>query len=376
MSALYPPWPSTPAGSGGALQPVFISYAQNFEDVILWRALHRVGQGFYIDIGAGDPDAESVTRAFYDRGWHGVNVEPSRTAYLQLVARRPRDININAAVLDRTGPVPYYPVDGGNGLSTIVPSVAAVRRAAGWPVEEGVSVDGDTLSNICRRHAVDQPIHFLKIDVEGAESEVLLGADFSVFRPWLIVVESEGPGVSEDGDRAFEEPLLAANYRSAYFDGLNRFYIAREHADQLTSALSVPPNVYDRFVPAAQVEAEQRAQSLAQTVNEAWAAVDQREREVQAIRTRLQSLEEELLASGTQLQLVRAQVRQAAAEREAYVQQLFEGARYEAWLAQERARLGLELAHLESFQRQVLASRSWRLTGALRRVGQALRAQH
>ena len=54
----------------------FVSYAQNFEDVMLWRALREVTHGFYIDVGAADPDSDSVTRAFYDRGWSGINVEP------------------------------------------------------------------------------------------------------------------------------------------------------------------------------------------------------------------------------------------------------------------------------------------------------------
>ena len=33
----------------------FISYAQNNEDVLLWRALGHVRDGFYIDVGANDP---------------------------------------------------------------------------------------------------------------------------------------------------------------------------------------------------------------------------------------------------------------------------------------------------------------------------------
>ena len=44
----------------------FTSYAQNFEDVLLWRALRGIKNGFYIDIGAYAPDDDSVTRAFYD----------------------------------------------------------------------------------------------------------------------------------------------------------------------------------------------------------------------------------------------------------------------------------------------------------------------
>lgn len=54
----------------------FISYAQNFEDVRLWRALKQFEHGFYIDVGANDPSHDSVTKAFYDHGWHGINVEP------------------------------------------------------------------------------------------------------------------------------------------------------------------------------------------------------------------------------------------------------------------------------------------------------------
>ena len=52
----------------------FVSYAQNFEDVMLHRALNHVVRGFYIDVGAADPEALSVTKAFYDNGWHGINV--------------------------------------------------------------------------------------------------------------------------------------------------------------------------------------------------------------------------------------------------------------------------------------------------------------
>ena len=45
----------------------FISYAQNFKDVILWRVLNHVKNGTYIDVGANDPVADSVTNAFYQQ---------------------------------------------------------------------------------------------------------------------------------------------------------------------------------------------------------------------------------------------------------------------------------------------------------------------
>jgi len=43
-----------------------ISYAQNFEDVMLWRALKHINKGFYIDVGAFSPDNDSITKFFYE----------------------------------------------------------------------------------------------------------------------------------------------------------------------------------------------------------------------------------------------------------------------------------------------------------------------
>ena len=79
----------------------FVSYARNFEDVLLWRALRGVKNGFYVDVGAAHPDTNSVTRAFYDRGWSGINVEPTVELSLRLKAARPRDINVQIALGER-----------------------------------------------------------------------------------------------------------------------------------------------------------------------------------------------------------------------------------------------------------------------------------
>ena len=53
-----------------------ISYAQNFEDVVLNRVFHNIANGRYIDVGGYDPVVDSVTKHFYDKGWSGVNIEP------------------------------------------------------------------------------------------------------------------------------------------------------------------------------------------------------------------------------------------------------------------------------------------------------------
>jgi len=76
-----------------------VSYAQNFEDVMLARVFKgREKPGFYIDVGAMDPTDGSTTRHFYDLGWHGINIEPDSRFYERLVANRTRDINLNVAL--------------------------------------------------------------------------------------------------------------------------------------------------------------------------------------------------------------------------------------------------------------------------------------
>ena len=42
----------------------FKSYSQYYEDLILYLAFFGIKKGFYIDIGANDPEILSVTKAF------------------------------------------------------------------------------------------------------------------------------------------------------------------------------------------------------------------------------------------------------------------------------------------------------------------------
>lgn len=46
----------------------FISYSQNYEDVMLWQALKDIKNGFYIDVGVNDPVEDSITKSMYDLG--------------------------------------------------------------------------------------------------------------------------------------------------------------------------------------------------------------------------------------------------------------------------------------------------------------------
>ncbi|MGH7122203.1 MAG: FkbM family methyltransferase, partial [Acetobacteraceae bacterium] len=248
----------------------FVSYAQNDEDIMLWRALKSVEHGFYIDVGAAILDGHSVSRAFYEHGWRGVNIEPVSELCAVVSAERPEDINLCIALGAADSEREFFTVPE-TGLSTLDPVIAEAHRAAGRKIVPG-RVRVKTLAEICREYAKD-PIHYLKIDVEGAESEVLAGAEFSQFRPWILVIEATWPGRQEASHAVWEPALLEQGYRFVWFDGLNRFYVAAEQADALAPFFRAPPNVWDEFVrfdaahakevDAARAEAVQTAATLA-----------------------------------------------------------------------------------------------------------------
>lgn len=222
-----------------------ISYSQNFEDVMLWRALKHVEKGFYIDVGANDPVVDSVTKAFYDAGWRGVNIDPVSEWYEKLQQDRPEDINLQLAVGARKGSIDFYEVVG-TGLSSQDELNAKKHgKEQDFKVKKH-KVSLVRLTSICEQYAKSD-IHFLKIDVEGAEESVLKGLDLKKIRPWIILVESTHP-ITDIEDYAGWEPfLLDADYEFVYFDGLNRFYIAKEHKE-IKNNFILPPNIFDDFI--------------------------------------------------------------------------------------------------------------------------------
>lgn len=225
----------------------FISYAQNFEDVMLWRALKHVEDGFYIDVGANDPHTDSVTKAFYSRNWHGINIEPLAAHHDALTKARSRDLNIRCAIGDHNGNIELWETDV-RGWATASQEVIQAHALSGH-LGTFHQVPMRTLASICAEY-VKSEIHFLKIDVEGFEASVLRGADFAQYRPWVVVVESTQPNSTVEVHSEWEFILLERRYIFVYGDGLNRFYLAAEH-QELAPIFRYPPNPFDNFTTAA-----------------------------------------------------------------------------------------------------------------------------
>ncbi|QDD90374.1 FkbM family methyltransferase [Pseudomonas oryzihabitans] len=221
----------------------FVSYAQNFEDVLLWRALKDIKHGFYIDIGAQDPIVDSVSLAFYQHGWRGVHVEPTPQYAERLKEQRPDETVERLAIGSSEGSLTFFQIPD-TGLSTADAEIANRHRAAGRSViETQVEVLG--LDGLLDRYDY-KIVHWLKIDVEGFEKQVLESWKSSPVRPWILLIESTAPGTQTQTHQVWEPLILEKGYRYAYFDGLNRYYV-HEKRSELLDHFQLPVSIFDEF---------------------------------------------------------------------------------------------------------------------------------
>jgi FkbM family methyltransferase len=299
---------------------MFTSYAQNFEDVMLWRALKHVENGVYVDVGAQHPVVDSVSLAFYEQGWRGVHVEPA-PAYADLLRKlRPDEVVIQAALDAKPGRLAFFDIKQ-TGLSTADKDIARRHQEAGFEVHE-IAVPCLTLDEVLSALA-GKEIQWLKIDVEGYERQVLEGWA-SAARPWVLVIESTLPLTQTESHQDWEQLIIDRGYAFAYADGINRFYVASGHLD-LLAAFRHGPNYFDGFTLSENspfcvnlnstitglrqhgnaLEAELRAREHQAT--EALRAIGQLEGELAQSRAQSDALREDLQARQGELTQLRGQ---------------------------------------------------------------------
>lgn len=206
------------------------SYSQDGEDLFLWRKLKK-DCGFYVDVGANDPDRFSNTKLFYRRGWSGINIEPDVQLFQNLEKRRSKDINVNVGVGENESMIPFYRFVP-HTLSTFSLEEAEKYRSQGYQLLETKTVPVRRLDSLLTEHLPhEKKIDFMSIDTEGFDMHVLRSNDWQRFRPKFICIESvahtfDRKDNQKEDDHA--EFLNSVGYVKIFDNGLNSIYEDRQ----------------------------------------------------------------------------------------------------------------------------------------------------
>lgn len=346
-----------------------LSYAQNREDFLIAAFFPDVAAGHYVDVGAGHPEEHSVTKLLYDRGWSGINIEPIPELAAALRAQRPRDVTLQVALAATAGDAPFRQYSGW-GLSTLSPDMVAEYESDPTPWTEEFTeytVETITLASVLEEHPLPD-LHVLKLDVEGAEYDVLAGADWERFRPDLVCIET-------NHIRRDWFPILhAAGYEQVFHDGLNAYLLAaeaRHRAEHFDYAQVVHLDGPTIVTPAEAAELEAAGQlriDIANLHHETSIARLEAQTEMDGLRAAIADRDATIAdrdATIAELEATTTDLTHAlAAEREL-------AAMYAARDAEVTARLNAVEAHFA----EIIGSQSWRYTYPIRRFFEILRAR-
>lgn len=213
------------------VHPLLQSHSQFNEDLLLDLLLSQKQNGFYLDVGANDPNINNNTQRFYDRGWSGINIEPGIKPYQDLCAARPRDLNLNMGVGSEKGTLTFYDIIGDTSISSFDRETAQKMATAFGRKIVPTPITVNPLRDIIAQHAPETAIDFLSVDAEGVDLDVLKSNDWEKYRPSIVMVEMNNEVV---GITNF---LNSKNYILVFNNQYNGIFVDLKTSDSQLSAM-------------------------------------------------------------------------------------------------------------------------------------------
>lgn len=171
--------------------PINPSWSQAGEDIALSLCLTNfASKGFYIDIGAHDPNRFSVTRKLYAQGWSGLDVDGNPAYETKFNKFRPRNTFLNACVGSQSNY--QFTIFTEGAISTTNGNWVDKFKNEGAIVKEVVSIPGVTLRELIDRADTPKCVDFINIDIEGADEDALRSLELETLSPdrfpkWILL---------------------------------------------------------------------------------------------------------------------------------------------------------------------------------------------
>lgn len=196
------------------------TFAQHGEDTFL---LKYFGDhvGTYVDIGANHPFRISNTYMLYQRGWHGLVIDPIPNQIAAHRRWRPRDTQLNIAVGPKAETLKFYYLYP-SVLSTFDPQVAEGYLADGSLLRATYDIKVRTLATVLSSFN-NGSCDLLSVDTEGFDARILKSNDWESYRPRLVIFERNDEGAPCE----CSELLLANGYKFVQQCGCNHVFEAQ-----------------------------------------------------------------------------------------------------------------------------------------------------
>ncbi|MEO6851589.1 MAG: FkbM family methyltransferase [Mucilaginibacter sp.] len=169
------------------------SYSQEGEDMVLRSFFEgrKKYKGFFVDVGAHHPYRYSNTLFFYQKGWRGINIEPTPGAIKLFNIFRKKDINLNIGISDKADKLTFYCFNEPalNGFSK-EHSEEINNTSKKYKIIKEAVVETYPLADVLDKYLpAGQQIDFLTIDVEGLDLKVLKSNNWEKYKPSYILAE-------------------------------------------------------------------------------------------------------------------------------------------------------------------------------------------
>jgi FkbM family methyltransferase len=180
---------------------------------VLETAFPGVTDGFFLDIGSGDGTSLSNSKALEQRGWRGICIDPFPTNMEGRTCQMLKEV-----VFSEAGKRIAFQAAG---------EVGGIRGSLGkWKDEalaaKTVELTTVTLRDILERTKAPQFIHFVSLDIEGAELDALKGFPFEKHTIGALAVEHN----QEEPKRTEIEALMRSHgYRRVHSWYQDDFYV-------------------------------------------------------------------------------------------------------------------------------------------------------
>ena len=182
---------------------------------VIGKMFPGVSDGFFLDVGSGHGTIGSNTKALEDLGWTGICVDPFPTHM------EGRTCRMETVVVSSTAGqlVKFHTHSGLGGIADTLGKWKAEAEKS-----PAVEFTTTTLGDVLAGAGAPSFIHFLSLDIEGAELEALKGVPFDKYRFGAMAIEHNDEEPKRTEILKF---LEERGYRRSHTYKQDDFYVPR-----------------------------------------------------------------------------------------------------------------------------------------------------